>query len=84
MKDFSTKHKEDFELLCESFSPRLLLISEDNNDTYFQTIIDSINMMLRKDKKNGRYRNNFIYFLFKYINVLIIFNYYYFLHLYFT
>ncbi|KAL6621345.1 PTHB1 N-terminus-domain-containing protein [Neocallimastix sp. 'constans'] len=52
MKDFSTKHKEDFELLCESFSPRLLLISEDNNDTYFQTIIDSINMMLRKDKKN--------------------------------
>ncbi|OUM60757.1 hypothetical protein PIROE2DRAFT_13394 [Piromyces sp. E2] len=49
MKDFALKHKENFNLLCESFSPRLLLLSEENNNLYIETIINVINIILKKN-----------------------------------
>lgn len=51
MKDFAIKHKENFDLLCESFSPRLLSLSQETNDLYIQTIVNIINIMLKKDKE---------------------------------
>jgi len=53
MKDFAIKHKENFDLLCESFSPRLLSLSQETNDLYIQTIVNIINIMLKKDKEKG-------------------------------
>jgi len=60
MKDFAIKHKNNFDLLCESFSPRLLLLSEENNDLFIETIINVINIMLNKDKENGNSNQFFI------------------------
>ncbi|ORX57170.1 hypothetical protein BCR36DRAFT_395293 [Piromyces finnis] len=50
MKDFALKHKENFDLLLQSFSPRLLLLSEESNDFYIETIINVINIILKKEK----------------------------------
>jgi len=55
MKGFTVKHKEDFDLLCESFSPRLLTLSQETNDLYVQTIVNIINIILKKDKEKGIY-----------------------------
>ncbi|ORX79560.1 hypothetical protein BCR32DRAFT_294364 [Anaeromyces robustus] len=52
LKDFARKHKEHFDMLYESFSQELLLISNNSNDLiYLQTIINIINIMLKKDKE---------------------------------